>query len=226
MTITFLLLTMFVAYIILSWIQRQAKQGKRKKDYKPSELAKDKGDLGESAVCEVLQKNLKHPFILRNVYLPNEDRDNMTEIDIVAICSKGILCIEVKNYAGFIRGDVTSKKWMNIYSKNCKMQFYSPILQNDAHLIHLERFIEQDNQVTPITVFTGEAVLHLSGDLSRYNVLYLDELADYLLCLPDKLTSQECVELYGKLNSQQGSLMSKEVIDKHKSYVLKVRDMN
>ena len=226
MTITFLLLFMFVAYIILSWIQRQTKQDKKKHTCKPSELAKDKGDLGESIVCEVLQRNLNLPFILRNVYLPNTDKDNMTEIDIVAICAKGVLCLEVKHYAGFIRGDVDSKKWMNIYNKNCKLQFYSPIFQNSTHKKHLERFMGHGYQATPITVFTGEAVLHLSGDLSRHNVLYLDELADYLLCLPDKLTSKECIELCDKIKSHQGSLQSNKVIAQHIQYVEQVKSRN
>ena len=226
MTITFLLLFMFVAYLILSWIQQQTKQDKKKQDYKPSKLSKDKGDLGESIVCEVLRRNLNHPFILRNIYLPNADKDNMTEIDIVTICTKGVLCLEVKHYAGFIRGDVDSKKWMNIYNKNCKLQFYSPILQNSTHKKHLERFVGHGCQVTPITVFAGEAVLHLSGDLSSHNVLYLDKLSDYLLCLPDKLTTQECVELHDKLSSQQGTLQSNEVIEKHLQNVEQVKSRN
>ena len=67
----------------------------------------DIGRYGESLTEVELKKSAIFGMegkILRNLYVP-KDNGETTEIDVLFICSKGILVIESKNYSGWIFGN-------------------------------------------------------------------------------------------------------------------------
>ncbi len=78
--------------------------------------------------------------ILHDLYIPAAD-GKYSQVDVLFVCSKGILVIESKNYSGTISGNEFDNNW-NIGNKdstpfgsiNRSNTFYNPIKQNKKHI--------------------------------------------------------------------------------------------
>ena len=104
------------------------------------------GKYGEKLTEKELMKANKHGFkglVLRNLYVPKDD-GTTSEIDVVFICSKGIIVIESKNYSGWIFGNEYDAKWTASLPNGTKNRFYNPIRQNYNHIKWLKSFIAPD----------------------------------------------------------------------------------
>lgn len=114
----------------------------------------DKGKYGEYLVFKNLQlfENDNNKFLF-NIYLPKEN-NKTTEIDLLLISSKGLFVFESKNYDGWIFGNEANKKWTQVLYKN-KSHFYNPIMQNNLHINHLKRLVQENIPIYSMIVFSN-----------------------------------------------------------------------
>lgn len=107
------------------------------------------GKAGEEKTVRQLEKLRGYKKILKNLYVPLPDGTNTTEIDAVIIHEKGIFVVENKNYSGKIYGDEKARYWTQIQKekgkkrKKWKKHFYSPLLQNQAHIRILKKHLDE-----------------------------------------------------------------------------------
>ena len=106
-------------------------------------IGRDIGEFGEYASEHVLNNraltNLSYIKTIHNVYV---EKDGFTtEIDIIAVTEKGLFVLESKNYSGWIFGDESSTKWMQMLVSGQKNQFYNPIKQNEGHIKKLTEYL-------------------------------------------------------------------------------------
>lgn len=155
---------------------------------------KDKGSSGEQTYYLTLIKKFKIPeeTILRNVYVPTSS-GGTSEIDILIVCSKGLLVLECKNYAGTVYGDAKMRRWIQ-YVGNKKSYFYNPFFQNRSHVEHLRTFLRRFGHLPIIpmvgTISDGKwKVRNLAPDdyLLGYNI----HLSEILARTPDSATMIE-----------------------------------
>jgi hypothetical protein len=72
----------------------------------------EKGKSGEYLVYKVLQNYEKDGAkFLFNCYLPKNNNNDTTEIDVIMIHNSGIYVFESKNYSGWIFGSEHQQKW-------------------------------------------------------------------------------------------------------------------
>lgn len=101
----------------------------------------DKGYIGEYLIFEMLKRVGGFRRIIVNAYIPANDNDSTTEIDLILVHETGIYVVESKNYSGWIFGDEGNKNWMQMFNKNAKQPFYNPIWQNNTHIKYLNSFL-------------------------------------------------------------------------------------
>lgn len=121
--------------------QRSEYRAETRKRYKKVESST--GTEGEYETSLALEKRVrgKRRFVF-NAYIPCRSGAS-TETDIVMIHEKGIFVIENKNYYGRVKGRADREYWEQIVSGRRKW-FYSPIYQNQGHIRHLRRLLEEE----------------------------------------------------------------------------------
>lgn len=226
----------FVVMILIAVIPKlisRIKYLKRKKEYTGSSyykmtgvqydlIKKDDGKYGEYLLYkEIKFYETDNGRFLFNLYLPKED-GKTTEIDVVLICSKGIVVFESKNYSGWIFGDEKRPFWMQTLPKGMgnsqKERFYNPIMQNEKHIEYMRKQIAEDIPIFSVIVFSDKCTFKkLSVKNTEHRVIYRSELkttiSNILSGLPEKMSANEVEELYDRLYTF--SQVSEEVKIKH-----------
>jgi len=100
----------------------------------------DKGNYGEFLTFRILEKLKENNKLLTNVYIPKAD-GTTTEIDLLMINKSGVYVFESKNYSGWIFGDEKSKNWTTSLKGGKKIQFLSPVIQNNGHINALRKLL-------------------------------------------------------------------------------------
>lgn len=155
------------------------------------------GDVGEVIIASELRDKCSMT-VLRNLYFPADT--HFTEVDIVAISSKGVFIIESKNYKGEIIGSLNDKYWSVRYSVSHIERLYNPILQNKLHLIAVKSYL-YDFGVIDIPIFKPvifsnksklklqdceKSVFTLDNFINKYNNLDIELISSDTI---DKLVS-------------------------------------
>lgn len=128
-----------------------------------NEVIYDKGKYGEYLTYSNLKiyENYGARFLF-NIYLPKNNGE-LSEIDVLMICSKGLFVIESKNYSGWIFGSELQKYWHQILPKGSrksqKNQFYNPIMQNHSHIKYLKSFLGMQLPTQSIIAFSDRCTL-------------------------------------------------------------------
>jgi hypothetical protein len=94
---------------------------------------KDVGLMGERFTFNELKNIFSERQIILNVYVKKKN-DELTEIDMVIVCRKGILVIESKNYSGWIFGNENDSNWTQTFKSGIKQSFFNPVIQNQVHI--------------------------------------------------------------------------------------------
>lgn len=164
----------------------------------------DKGKFGEYATYKNLRsfENTGGKFLF-NVYIPKENNET-TEIDVILVCSKGVVVLESKNYSGWIFGNEAHRNWTQTlpygWRGDChKERFYNPILQNATHIKYLKRLIGENIPIWSVIVFSDECTLksvtvnsHNISVVNRRNVLFaVNQICEQT---PDDILTQ--IEIY------------------------------
>lgn len=117
---------------------------------------------------------------LLNTRIPRTNGET-TEIDVLLICSKGIIVFECKNYDGWIFGDEVQHKWTQTLPKGrgrChKEYFYNPIMQNSTHIKYLKQFVGKNVPMWSVIVFSDNCVFKNVTVRSQVNVIQHYEVA-------------------------------------------------
>ncbi len=99
-----------------------------------------KGSFGEW-LAKWYIKFVSDTLVLHDVLIDGAD-GYTSQIDLLAIGSKGIYVVEVKMYnEGRIYGDGNQSQWY-YYHYNKKYEIYSPLKQNKKHIEYLKKFLK------------------------------------------------------------------------------------
>ena len=120
------------------------------------------GDVGEIVTASKLRNSGFR--VLRNLYLPKENKTT-TQIDMVAISSIGLLCIENKNYHNCdIYGDYYSTHFaVKYFQSRNTYKLFNPLKQNHIHYCLLKQLLDAhdyDIPIYPLVIFNDNCVLH------------------------------------------------------------------
>ena len=174
-------------------------------DYSVFEKQYKEGIKGEKKVFSELKTLLlKDEYLLTNILLPIGEAET-TEIDCILISRKGIFCIEVKNWTGFIKGSERDYYWYqarfdrkNIQEKRC-----NPIKQNERHCRLLEEFLDYKFAVDNIVIFLNQK--SLKRVISKHSFLLEDFAYCYKQLESDQLSIEEINEVCLQLSEHAKS---------------------
>ena len=164
-------LLMFVAFLLiihLVFSLNHSKKSKKQKkhDEKIAKIGKD----GENAVYEILsQTKSKHKKIINDIVIKTK-ADKTSQIDHILINEAGIFVVETKNYKGLIYGSPDSYNWCQ-YLGNQKFFFYSPVMQNAAHMKRLKAVLGEEYPYYSVIVF-------VQNNIKKLNIDYVIDLQD------------------------------------------------
>lgn len=166
---------------------------------------KRQGNQAEKVVSGILHSLGSEYVVFDNVMLKRGK--GTTQIDHVVVSPYGIFVIETKSHKGRIFGDCAGKVWTQVCGSQ-KNTFYSPFLQNYAHLRGLYALFGLDCQpFCGLIVFTSDSVdlsnvqcpcvLHVSmlyNAIMGFRVVRFDAMQVQWLC--DTLRSGNCQSAY------------------------------
>lgn len=126
-------------------------------------LRSNKGKYGEYLVYKHLETfETDGAKFLFNLYVPKGD-GKTTEIDVLMICSRGIIVFESKNYSGWIFGSEFQDNWCQTLpqgrGRSHKEYFYNPVKQNRQHIKYLKMLLGEHIYMQSIIVFSNRCVL-------------------------------------------------------------------
>jgi hypothetical protein len=174
-----------------------------------SDVKGDAGRYGEYLIYKRLQhlENEGGKFLF-NIYVPKTYYET-TEVDLLLICSKGLVVFESKNFSGWIFGNETHKSWTQTLpisrGQSHKERFYNPIMQNAAHIKHLEPFVGKNVPMWSVIVFSDECTLKditvKSGNVRVINCYDVGSVIDEICgkVQTDYLTQMEIDDIYNRL---------------------------
>jgi hypothetical protein len=132
---------------------------KKINDYKKTEYYRDtkmpytliKKNVGlqfEADVYNSLKQKFPDALLLTNLLIARKGSVNeYSEIDLIFFYYTGIYVLELKNYNGFVYGDMNKDNWTVGYKNNTKRttyEFLNPIMQNNKHIEDLKKVTEYD----------------------------------------------------------------------------------
>lgn len=89
-----------------------------------------RGLLGERAVAKVLKRQAVR--VANDLILP-DGRGGLTQIDHLALTTRGVLVIETKHYGGLIFGREHEPRWTQVIGRQ-RHPFQNPLRQNVGHI--------------------------------------------------------------------------------------------
>lgn len=184
--------------------------------------AEGKGKFLECSVINTILGSHPDSKILRNLILP-KSKAGTSEIDILVLNPKGIVCLECKNYNAKISGNYNDKYWKAEYSKSYVIDLYSPVLQNLNHVRTLEK-LNLGFKVHNLVVFNDNAVLsdEVFKNRNVAKLKYVSNQLDYLF------NSSDCNITQEELNNLCNRILQSQTpnVEEHVAYVKSVASGN
>ena len=172
-------------------------------------LSEQKGIIGESILCNILNNQPGYKRVLQNVYLPVQE--GYTEIDVLMINTQGIHVFEVKNYSGWIFGTDTSPNWTEttLVGNTCKKySFYNPVFQNDLHVRKLKALLCSYKLPFYVNVYSyvcftsANTLKNITRNRQDYSLGYIYDMPECIKqnnSSKNELTNDQIDLLYSKL---------------------------
>lgn len=188
----------------------------------------DKGNYGEFVLYRKVARVFGRESVLTNLYLDNMNTET-TEIDVLAVTSKGIYVFEMKNYSGYIFGSEKDKHWTQVLNKWTKNKFYNPLRQNYAHTKAVESYLDIDkNYIIPVIVFSNRSKLSKINVGLTHNVFQYRKAIKFIKniekknqsIIEDKNKEQYLIKLLDKCH------MPEEVRIKHIQQVKALQELD
>lgn len=130
----------------------------------------DRGTISEQdLVIKLLKKGVYPKAIFHDLYVRKRNGE-YSQIDLVVALPQGLVCIEVKDYSGWIYGFETEKYWLKSLNHGKEQyKFYNPLMQNEGHIRALR---EQSRQFARLPIFN---VVVFAGDCELTDVRYFSD---------------------------------------------------
>jgi hypothetical protein len=168
---------------------------------------KDVGSMGERFTYRELKDYFSERQIIRNVYVKKKN-DELTEIDLIVVCKKGVLVFESKNYSGWIFGNDKDTNWTQTFKNGIRQSFFNPVIQNKVHIDALIHNLSAYPNLPffSFIVFSERCTLkNVSVSTEKTFVLQRQYLLDYIKNifrnLPDVITDAERDSIINLLSS-------------------------
>ena len=157
-----------------------------------SRSAESRGARGEAELSKLLKNGLHYSdyHILHDIMLPT-DEDETTQVDHIVVSRFGVFVIEAKNYSGWIFGDERSRTWIKTFPGGRRYRFQNPLHQNFRHTKTMESLGVPATAVKSVIAFSRDATFKTT---MPPNVLYFDEVSDYILSFGTPLINDRLVE--------------------------------
>lgn len=191
-------------------------------------LKSDTGKLGEYEIFNTLFSYNDTMRFLFNCYVPKGD-GSTTEIDVIMIHNSGIYVFESKNYSGWIFGNENQEEWTQTLvgggSRSQKNHFFNPIMQNNLHIKHLSKLINDENIKYHSYIVFGKncEIKDVNVYSKKHHVLSINDLlldvSKQFVSYEDNLSSEQIDAIYNKLYSF--TQVSQEIKDKHIEDIVK-----
>jgi hypothetical protein len=177
----------------------------------------DKGIYGEMRVYRKVIRIFGKDAVMTNVYLDGKNTET-TEIDVIAVSTKGVYVFEVKNYGGYIYGSEKDEYWTQAFNKHSKHKFYNPLRQNYAHTKAVEKHLGLvPEAIVPLVVFSDRSKLAKLSLSSKSNVFQTTDAMRFVRRTekkgPQRITEEEKKQSIVKLIER--SNMPEDVKMKH-----------
>jgi uncharacterized integral membrane protein len=178
--VTLLLIFVVCPLIIILGSILIAKYNKHKKivDAKKDEAKKlKKGDKGESAVINTLDKCLTdNDVLLNNIMF--RDKNVTYQIDHLVVSIYGLCFIETKNFSGRLYCNLNHQYWTQVLAfGNRKEKVFNPILQSKLHQKHLMNLLKLKYGYDYIVAVNND--LDLIKNNCKEKVFFYKELPQY-----------------------------------------------
>jgi hypothetical protein len=138
------------------------------KDALRSDVSKNSEYNIYAALKDYEERGAKFLF---NTYIPT-DRGGTTELDVIMICSCGIIVFESKSRYGWLEGHESEREWKQLLFRKdgslVENRLYNPIMQNHGHIAHLKRLLGGSIRMWSVIVFSDKT------DIKRISVSYPD----------------------------------------------------
>lgn len=150
-----------ISVFIIAYIIFRIYQASKKRKIISSITSLTRGEWSErDLIYRLVKAGIPASTIFHDLYIPNEH--GHTQIDLVVPTKVGLFVFEVKDYSGWIFGNVNTTKWTQILAHGKERhQFYNPIKQNEGHITALRNTTEQLRNIPmySVVVFYGSCWL-------------------------------------------------------------------
>jgi|GEM_PF-3239009 len=192
---------------------RKVRQYKRSHYYLetklPYKMLKKPGVAFEAKAYNALKEAFPEAKFIVNALIPRMHAMNeYFEIDIMMLWRGDIYVIELKDWSGFIYGNVDSPRWTRGETKDNKrktMQVYSPIEQNNNHILDLSKHHPYDYK--GIVIFSERA--NFNSTIEEIHTL--DSFIGELKSAPREFEDKDGSVIFGKLHK----LLRQEKLSEH-----------
>jgi hypothetical protein len=162
------------------------------------------GKKGEKFTYREVKKYVKKNkgILLKNIRLPLYNES--TEIDLLIISNKGIVCVENKHVSGIIKGDVESEYWIQIKSGNNKKKMYNPIKQNEGHIKCLRHHLLKNGfknvPIWSFVIFSNDKTIVHIRDYRIGNIKSFQSfLRNFYFREPNRIYKEDIVGMINKI---------------------------
>lgn len=111
-----------------------------------------KGGFGEQ-LTKYYAKTMTDTLVLHDILIDGKD-GKTSQIDLIMVGIRGLYVAEVKMFPDAkIYGDARKNKWYYYAGKN-RYEIYSPLKQNEKHILYLKEFLKDFGDVPCFSVIT------------------------------------------------------------------------
>lgn len=167
--------------------------------YKYSTVQNNKGLDFEKDVFNWLNYTFSKSKVMTNILIPRKGSMNeYSEIDIVFLHATGLYVLELKNYNGYVYGNIENDFWNVGYKDNTDnlskvYTFLNPIRQNKIHILDLKDHIKENFINYVIFNYTTE----INSDIE--NLSYFDKFVEIVKNKQNVYTELQLKEIENKI---------------------------
>lgn len=172
------------------------------------------GNIGENAINQFALEHLSNDyFIFADIVI--QAGNGTTQIDQVIVSKYGIFVIEIKNYKGWIFGDVQNSQWTQVLTSG-KYRFQNPLRQNYKHIKSLQTLLGFHNDIfkSLVAFFRAEFKTVLPKNIVNNGSDYLNFINNNQKIL---LSEQQVLETIEKIKK---SCLTQE---QHQAHITKIK---
>ena len=108
------------------------------------------GTRFEEQVIVTLYDSIPGVMVLHDKHLQSKYLGTETQIDIIAVCNKGVFVIEAKNWKRSIKGEETDHHWVGKSLAKDAMRVISPLEQNFVHVRTVRNALRTQMNIEPV----------------------------------------------------------------------------